>query len=176
VDPTDPRDLAAHHTRFPVEVDSALRAAGWEPGRWDIRQAESWADALRAHVSPGGHEHAVFPAAVEAWAEFGGLRVVGEGPGRQLGPADLHVDPMHGLHLTRTLADLGRALQTELCPLGAELAPDGSTAQAVLAVDADGRGYALDHTGDWFLGRSVDETLVTLVTGLAPQRLTPEAG
>ncbi|MCZ4083233.1 SUKH-3 domain-containing protein, partial [Streptomyces antarcticus] len=34
-------------TRFPVAVNSALRIAGWEPGRWDIKQAEYWADALR---------------------------------------------------------------------------------------------------------------------------------
>lgn len=58
--------------RFAVAVDAALRKAGWRPGRWDIRQAEMWADALRAHVSPAGHRHTVFPAAVEAWAEFGG--------------------------------------------------------------------------------------------------------
>ncbi|PGH46690.1 SUKH-3 domain-containing protein, partial [Streptomyces sp. Ru87] len=35
--------------RFPVAVDAALRKTGWQPGRWDIRQAEIWADALRAH-------------------------------------------------------------------------------------------------------------------------------
>ncbi|MDX3536622.1 SUKH-3 domain-containing protein, partial [Streptomyces sp. MB09-01] len=62
-------------TRFPVAVDSALRTAGWEPGRWDIKQAEYWADALRDHTTPAGHRHTVFPAAVEAWAEFGGLTV-----------------------------------------------------------------------------------------------------
>lgn len=38
-------------TRFPVAVDAALREAGWQPGRWDIRQAEEWADALRSHAS-----------------------------------------------------------------------------------------------------------------------------
>lgn len=162
----------APHHRFPVGVESALRTAGWTPGRWDIRRAEDWADTLRAYASPGGHLHAVFPAAVEVWAEFGALRVAGEGHGRQVAPADLHLDPMHGLHLARALSDLGRALGTELCPLGAELARDGTTAQAVLAVDATGRGYALDHTGDWYLGRGVDETLETLLTGRQPHRLT----
>ena len=68
-------------TRFPVPVDAALRAAGWQPGRWDIKQAEIWADALRDHTSPAGHRHAVFPAAVEAWAEFGGLHITPTGPG-----------------------------------------------------------------------------------------------
>ncbi|WP_333745121.1 SUKH-3 domain-containing protein, partial [Streptomyces ardesiacus] len=74
-------------TRFPVPVDAALRDAGWQPGRWDIKQAEIWADTLRAHTSPAGHRHTVFPAAVEAWAEFGGLHVTPTGPGRQIAPA-----------------------------------------------------------------------------------------
>jgi hypothetical protein len=155
-------------TRFPVGVDAALRAAGWAPGRWDIRQAEEWADALRAHVTPGGHRHAVFPAAVEAWAEFGGLAVpASSGPGRQVAPVALVVDPMCGLHLARTLGDLGRALETEVSPLGEE---PGSG--AVLAIDAEGRVYAVDHTGDWYVGSGIDRALDHLVSGVAPTRLT----
>ncbi|MFD0315485.1 SUKH-3 domain-containing protein [Streptomyces flavalbus] len=154
-------------TRFPVPVDAALRAAGWQPGRWDIKQAEIWADTLREHTSPAGHRHAVFPAAVEAWAEFGGLHITPTGPGRQLAPTAVHLDPLHGLHLARTLGDLGRALDTEVSPLGTE--PDS---EALLAIDAEGRAYALDHTGDWYLGPTIDQALTTLVTGLEPVRLT----
>jgi hypothetical protein len=148
-------------------VDAALRSAGWRPGRWGIQQAEIWADALREHTSPAGHRHAVFPAAVEAWAEFGGLRVTAQGPGRQLAPCTLHLDPLHGLHMARTLADLGRALDTEVCPLGLE--PDTHT---LLALDTEGRAYALDHTGDWYLGPTIDQALTTLLTGIPPVRLT----
>ncbi|MEE1755892.1 SUKH-3 domain-containing protein [Streptomyces sp. SP18CS02] len=154
-------------TRFPVAVDAALREAGWQPGRWDIKQAEQWADTLRAHVSPAGHRHSVFPAAVEAWAEFGGLRVTAPGPGRQIAPARVRFDPLAGLHLARSLADLGRALETEMAPLGEEA--DG---QAVLAIDAEGRVYSLDHAGDWYLGPDVDHALATLVSGTQPLRLT----
>ncbi|GGM04724.1 hypothetical protein GCM10010129_55360 [Streptomyces fumigatiscleroticus] len=154
-------------TRFPVPVDAALRAAGWQPGRWDIRQAEAWADILRDHVSPAGHRHTVFPAAVEAWAEFGGLRLTPTGPGRQIAPAVLDLDPLHGLHLARTLGDLGRALDTEVCPLGAE-----TDTHAVLAIDTEGRVYALDHTGDWYLGPDIDQALAALVAGTEPVRLT----
>ncbi|MFG2674444.1 MULTISPECIES: SUKH-3 domain-containing protein [unclassified Streptomyces] len=153
-------------TRFPVAVDAALRAAGWQPGRWDIRQAEEWADALRSHASPAGHQHAVFPAAVEAWAEFGGLQLTPTAPGRQIAPATVRIDPLRGLHLARTLADLGRALETEVAPLGEE--GDG---QAVLAIDAEGRIYSVDHTGDWYLGPDIDQALATLVTGAQPERL-----
>ncbi|MFF8385135.1 SUKH-3 domain-containing protein [Streptomyces kanasensis] len=154
-------------TRFSVAVDAALREAGWQPGRWDIRQAEHWADALRAHVSPAGHRHSVFPAAVEAWAEFGGLRITPPGQGRQIAPTPLLMDPLAGLHLARSLSDLGRALETELAPLGAE-ADD----QAVLAIDIDGRVYSLDHAGDWYLGPDVDHALSALITGVHPVRLT----
>ncbi|MCA6096510.1 SUKH-3 domain-containing protein [Streptomyces sp. SCA3-4] len=157
-------------TRFPVAVDAALREAGWQPGRWDIKAAENWADALRAHVSPAGHRHTVFPAAVEAWAEFGGLYVTPPGQGRHIAPTAFHVDPLHGLHLARTVADLGRALGTEVCPLGQEL--DG---QALLVIDAHGRVYSLDHTGDWYLGSDIDHAIGTLVTGTRPSRLSAAA-
>jgi len=168
----DRTELPAQHdrhttTRFPVAVDVALRDAGWQPGRWDIRQAEEWADALRSHASPAGHQHAVFPAAVEAWAEFGGLHITASAPGRQIAPAPVRIDPLCGLHLARTLKDLGRALETEVSPLGEE--GDG---QAVLAIDLGGRVYSIDHTGDWYLGPDLDHALATLVTGTQPARLT----
>ncbi|MEU8505698.1 SUKH-3 domain-containing protein [Streptomyces brevispora] len=154
-------------TRFPAAVDAALRTAGWQPGRWDIRQAEEWADALRLHASPAGHQHAVFPAAVEAWAEFGGLHITAAAPGRQIAPAAVRIDPLRGLHLARTLADLGRALETEVAPLG-----DEGDEHAVLAIDIEGRVYSIDHTGDWYLGPDIDKALSTLVTGTQPDRLT----
>ncbi|MFF4960409.1 SUKH-3 domain-containing protein [Streptomyces sp. NPDC001222] len=154
-------------TRFPVPVDAALRTAGWQPGRWNIKQAELWADTLRGHASPAGHRHAVFPAAVEAWAEFGDLHITAQGPGRQLAPATLHLDPLHGLHMARTLGDLGRALDTQVCPLGEE-----SDSRALLAIDTEGRVYSLDHTGDWYLGPDIDHGLATLLTGIEPVRLT----
>ncbi|MFH8638928.1 SUKH-3 domain-containing protein [Streptomyces goshikiensis] len=154
-------------TRFPAAVDSALRTAGWEPGRWDIKQAEYWADALRDHTTPAGHRHTVFPAAVEAWAEFGGLRISAPGPGRQIAPVPVRVDPLTGLHLARTFADLGRALSTELCPLGVD-----ADAGSHLAIDRKGRVYGIDHTGDWYLGGGLDQALTLLLTGLQPTRLS----
>lgn len=154
-------------TRFPGPVDTALRTAGWEPGRWDIKQAEFWADALRDHTTPAGHRHTVFPAAVEAWAEFGGLHITAPGPGRQTAPTPVRLDPLTGLHLARTFADLGRALSTELCPLGID-----ADAGSHLAIDREGRVYGIDHTGDWYLGTDLDEALTLLLTGLQPTRLT----
>lgn len=158
-----------HHTRrFPTAVDDALRTAGWQPGRWDMRQAEQWADTLRGHTTPAGHQHAVLPTAVEVWAEFGALTVQPAGPARHIAPAAVHVDPLPGLHYTRTLSDLGRALNAAVCALGTET--DGNT---LLAIDNHSRVYGLDHTGDWYLGPDFDTALTALLTGARPQRLTP---
>ncbi|MFG3260315.1 SUKH-3 domain-containing protein [Streptomyces sp. NPDC048172] len=157
-------------TRFPVAVDDPLRTAGWQPGRWDIRQAELWADTLRGHTSPSGHRHAVFPAAVEVWAEFGGLHIAPSGPGRHIAPTSVHVDPLRGLHAARTLSAFGRALETEVCPLGAE--GDG---ESLLVVDAAGRVYSLDPSGDWYLGPDFDTALSALLMGITPSRLVAPA-
>ncbi|MFD1833408.1 SUKH-3 domain-containing protein [Streptomyces desertarenae] len=163
-----PRDTS---TRFSVPVDAALRAAGWRPGRRDIAQAEVWADTLRDHRSPAGHRHAIFPAAVEAWAEFGGLHIVSAEPGRHIAPTPVHIDPLRGLHWPRTLSDLGRALGTQVAPLGEE-----DSGNALLAIDAQGRVYSIDHTGDWYLGPTVDAALTALVTGTRPARLPRDPG
>lgn len=174
--PTPSDRARAGSTRFPAAVDVALHEAGWTPGRWDIVQAEHWADTLRAHASPAGHTHTVFPAAVEAWAEFGGLRIAGTGPGRHIAPTPFTLDPLHGLHLARTLGDLGRALGTDVAPLGHEEHSTRQAAgapQALLAIDAEGRVYSLDHTGDWYLGADLDHAIGTLVLGTRPDRLTP---
>lgn len=154
--------------RFPASVDTALRAAGWQPGRRNIEQAEVWADALRAHTTPGGHQHAILPSAVEVWAEFGSLPLTPEGPGREVAPTGLLIDPLPVRHAARTLGDLGRALDTRICPLGAEM--DG---EALLATDTAGRVYAIDPTGDWYLGGDFDSALATLLLGTRPPRLTP---
>ncbi|MEZ0091253.1 SUKH-3 domain-containing protein [Streptacidiphilus sp. EB129] len=152
--------------RFPADAASALTKAGWFPGRRLLPRAEQWADALAGYVSPEGHRHAVFPAAVEAWAEFGGLRVDLEGSGRELARTAFLIDPLAGLYQPRTLGDLGRCLELPLAPLGLER--DG---QALLVLDALGRVYSLDHTGEWFLGQTVDLALTALIIGTAPERL-----
>jgi hypothetical protein len=153
-------------TRFPVAVDDPLQNAGWKPGRWDIVQAEQWADTLRGHISPGGHRHAVVPAAVEVWAEFGALHIAPTGPGRHIAPSPVYIDPLTGLHAARTFSDLGRALGTQVCPLGTE------GEEALLAIDAERRVYSIDATGDWYLGANFDAALSALLMGHVPARLT----
>ncbi|WP_394813090.1 SUKH-3 domain-containing protein [Streptomyces boetiae] len=149
-------------------VDQALMAAGWVPGRQHAALAEHWADALSTHRSPHGHPHALFPAAFETWAELGELTLGPAGPGQAYAATGVVIDPLRGLHWARTLGELGRALGTELCPLGEE---GGGT--ALLAIDREARLYCVDHTGDWYLGPDVLTGLTTLLTGALPHRLVP---
>ncbi|MDI2126747.1 SUKH-3 domain-containing protein [Yinghuangia seranimata] len=153
-------------SRFSTEVVYELGRAGWTVGRKRLAQAEAWAKEIADHVSPDGHRHTVFPAALEAWTEFGGLRIAVEGPGAAVARRPFSLDPRSGLHLPRTLADVGRSIGTHLCPLGEE---DGGAGH--LAVDPGGRVFAIDHTGEWFLGGSVDDALTTLILGRAPARV-----
>ncbi|MFE9425208.1 SUKH-3 domain-containing protein [Kitasatospora sp. NPDC006697] len=149
---------------------AALKQAGWHPGRWEIRRAEQWADELLARPAADGARHAVFPAAIEAWAEFGGLSFDLSGAGREVARTPFLLDPRCGLHQPRTLADLGRALDSRVAPLGEE-----RYGQALLAIDEAGRVYSLDHTGEWFLGQDLDQAVSTLVLGTRPERLRTAA-
>jgi hypothetical protein len=58
-----------------------------------------------------------------------------------------------------------------LSPLGEE---GGGT--GILAVDAQGRVFVLDHTGDWFLGADLDEAITGLVLGRQPHRVNRDGG
>ncbi|MET7300919.1 SUKH-3 domain-containing protein [Embleya sp. NPDC005575] len=153
-------------TRFSTDVVHELKRAGWTVGRRRLTQAEAWARQISDHESPDGHRHSVFPAALVAWAEFGTLHFAIGGAGKDVLRRPFTIDPTRGLHLPRTLTDVGRALGTPLAPLGDE--DDGSS---YLAIDPSGRVFGLDHTGEWFIGSSMDVAISTLVLGLAPVRI-----
>ncbi|WP_432835374.1 SUKH-3 domain-containing protein [Dactylosporangium sp. CA-092794] len=153
-------------TGFPAEVESALREAGWTPGRADTARARSWALALSSHASPAGHQHTVVPPALAVFAEFGGLTVRADGPGAEVARCGIVLDPLRGLHFAATLADLGALIGARLTPLGEQL--DGA---GLLAIDEHGRVFVLDHTADWYLGASVEEAITVLVAGRVPARL-----
>ncbi|WP_433530411.1 SUKH-3 domain-containing protein [Micromonospora sp. CA-263727] len=152
--------------RFPSRVAETLVAAGWSPGRRDDSRAREWALRIAAHATPEGRQHVVTAAAVEAYAEFGGLRVRPQGEGEQIAPSDFHLDPFLVRHSVVTLAELAEVTGAPLTPLGEE--GDGT---GILAIDGQGRVFVLDHTGDWFLGGSLDEALGTLVLGRQPRRV-----
>ncbi|MFI5906783.1 SUKH-3 domain-containing protein [Dactylosporangium sp. NPDC051541] len=152
--------------RFPAGVETALREAGWAPGRDETPRARMWGLALASHASPSGHQHTVGPAALAAFAEFGGLTVRAGGDGAEVAGVGIVFDPLRGLHAASTLAELGELVRARLTPLGEQ--DDGA---GLLAVDDQGRVFVVDHTADWYAGASVDEAIATLLGGRRPARV-----
>ena len=153
-------------SRFPTEVEVVLRASGWTDGR---QVPEASAEVIRIVCDqPGadGSRHTPFPAAEAALTEFGGVFVVQDEPGLQLRRRPFALDPTLAAATAASLADLSRVLGVRLFPLGVE--GDGD---AVLAIDEQGRVFAFDHAGEWFLGPTLDAALTMLITGAAPPRV-----
>ncbi|MGW6282673.1 SUKH-3 domain-containing protein [Kribbella sp. NPDC055071] len=160
--------------RFPREVGIVLAAAGWYQGRRDELYVARATRRLQEQASrfsdrAGGRFH-LFPAASAVLAEFGGIAVEQDGPGRQVRRRPFEFDVVQVAATTQTLAGFSEVIGRRVLPIGLEGAND-----SILAIDEDGRVFALDHAGDWFLGPSIDAALTTLVTGTRPPRLT-EAG
>lgn len=154
--------------RFTPAVEAALRAAGWRPGR---RLDDATLMGIRRVVGQragvfGGGLH-TSRHADRVLAEFGGLVVdVGE-PG-EVNPRPFALDPTMAADSVETLIDAGRALGTSLYPLGVE-----GLDEAVLAIADHGEVLAIDPTGEWSLGDSIEEAFDTLVTGRRPRPATP---
>ncbi|WP_433083623.1 SUKH-3 domain-containing protein [Dactylosporangium sp. CA-052675] len=155
--------------RFAPDVETALREAGWAPGRDVTPRARMWGLALASHASPSGQQHTVVPAALAVLAEFGGLTVRAEGEGAEVARTGIVFDPLRGLHAATTLAGLGELIRARLTPIGEQ--DDGA---GLLAMDEHGRVFLLDHTADWFAGATVDEAIATLLGGRLPARVTDD--
>lgn len=152
--------------RFPGDVLQVLTGAGWSPGRRTDTEAAQAVDIVRAQVGRHGERAEPFPAATAVLAEFGGVYVIQDGAGTDLARRPFAIDPTEVAATTETLADLGKRLRTRLFPIGMEGDHD-----SILAIDEAGRVYAIDHTGTWVLGDTIDAALITLVTGTQPPRL-----
>jgi hypothetical protein len=159
-----PRQIDPDPGRFPAEVTNALVEAGWRPHFGDEVLAEA---AIRDVLEVNGrrHDHAVFPAAREALIRFPGFETRRQGPGEQVWISRVGIRPWDMAHTADTLADFGALLGVRLFPLGTELG------DSIIAVDEQGRIFALDQAGEWFLGPDIDAALTTLLLGRAPARV-----
>lgn len=148
--------------RFSDKVAAALADAGWQPGR---SVAAETAEAIRltcADIGREGEQHRPFPAVVRVLDEFGGLGLKADREGVDYLPRPFAIDPTMASGSAETLADFGRLLGVSLFPIGTE-----GRYESILAMDERGRVFALDHTGEYFLGGTFDEALEALVTGTA---------
>ncbi|MBQ0903041.1 SUKH-3 domain-containing protein [Micromonospora sp. U21] len=150
--------------RFPPEVANPLVAAGWRPHIGDQLMAAAAVRDVTA-VSGQAHQHAAFPAAVEALTAFPSLVGARRGPGERVWISRFDIRPHTISHTADTLAGFGAVLGVRLFPIGTE------QQDSILAVDERGRVFALDQAGEWFLGDTIDAALTTLLLGRAPARV-----
>jgi hypothetical protein len=158
--------------RFSPVVQAALLAAGWQPGRRLPAQtvAEMHLE-VRERVGVFGGRLRPHTAATQALTEFGGLTVGTAQDGTDLHPRPFALDPGLAADSVETMIDVGRALGTDVYPLGIEGLHD-----AVLAITTLGAVLAIDPVGEWLLGETMDEALETLITGRRPSPALPTAG
>jgi hypothetical protein len=148
---------------IPSAVGAALTAAGWQPGRRDDEAARRWGLLLASYNPP----YPFFPAAADALARFGGLRIDPAVPAGEIAASGMHLDPLTAVHAPAALASLAGRIGAKLTPIGRE-SPDGP---GLLAISERGEVFVLDHGGDWFAGQSIEDALVTLLTGRRPARV-----
>jgi hypothetical protein len=168
----EPAGEVAQPGRFPAEVAGVLADGGWMPLPADV--AEALADAMieeTVEVIGRRFEHAPLPAARRLLADFPGVMCGRRGPGVQRAIRLLRLDPTAAAHTADMLGELGPVIGGRLFPIGVEA--EGDT---ILAVDEQGRIFALDQAGEWFLGESIDEAITSLLTGDGPARRIHDDG
>lgn len=159
---SDPDQLEAlldgEYDRFPQDVEDALVAAGWLPGRDASARVGPWLEAFTARAVDG-RRHEPFPAAERLLAEFGLLDVeqVGIGEAEPLRsfhflPLDTWIDPWD-------YARLAHALGRRLFPVAVV---DNT---GYLAVDEAGRVFLMAEFDVSFVGADIDAALESLVRG-----------
>jgi hypothetical protein len=158
--------------RFPDEVAGVLAFGGWMA--LPDEAAELLADTAIDQVMrvPGRNgRHRPFPAARALLREFPTLSVPRRGPGVRRAVRPVTLDPMLAAHTADLLAELAGVLGAGLFPIGVEAGGD-----AQLVVDEQGRIFALDQGGEWFVGASIDEALTSLLTGDGPAERVRDDG
>jgi SUKH-3 immunity protein len=152
--------------RFTGQVAAVLTEAGWTHGRQLDQQAMDAIAYVEQYEGRSGARSVSFPAAEDALREFVGLLVVQDGPGVDVRRKPFLIDPTQVAATASTLADFAAVLGHALFPIGMEGDHD-----SILAIAEDRHVFALDHAGEWHLGRSTDEALNTLITGTLPHRV-----
>jgi hypothetical protein len=152
-------DLVPEPGRFPHEVARILAGGGWT--NHDSREALGDAAITRTVDASGGRLRP-FPAARRVVAEFPGVRCGRRGPGLRRAVRLLTLDPTLGAYAAAALDEFGQVLGVALFPIGLE------GGDAIVAVDEVGRIFVLDQGGEWFVGESIDEALVSLLAGDGP--------
>ncbi|MFI5936147.1 SUKH-3 domain-containing protein [Actinoplanes sp. NPDC051494] len=158
--------------RFPDPVAGALADAGWRPMRRAV--AEVLADGMINDVVTvvgSRFRHRAFPAARAAVMDFPGIFCGLRAPGVRRQIRWLNLEPAAAAHTADLLGEFGEVLGSALFPLGVEAKGD-----AIVAIDEQGRVFGLDQGGEWYLGKDLDEALLSLLTGDGPAERVRDDG
>ncbi|GIF24976.1 hypothetical protein BJ973_007234 [Actinoplanes tereljensis] len=140
--------------RFPPEVSRVLAGGGWLGVELPLVAAIEEAERLSGLPA--------FPAARRALSEFAGVRCGRRGPGRRRAIRLLTFDPLPAARQHRALVELAEVLGVPVFPLAVE------GGDALVVIDERSRVFILDQAGDWFVGETVDEAVIGLLTGDGP--------
>jgi len=155
--PQDPEhDLTSAEigSRWSAETDWALRRAGWHPGR-SVSTAE-WERILREN----DEGFAAHDAARRFLAEFGGLTINVNGPGKTMTRSPIRLDPLLAKWDFEIIDVQSEEMGTYLYPLG-----DTHRGNFYLTMAANGAVYVgLDYPR--LLADSGDEALSKLIEGV----------
>nr|WP_296069469.1 SUKH-3 domain-containing protein [uncultured Actinoplanes sp.] len=145
--------------RFPYEVARTLAGGGWiDLGPYDVLGR----DAISSAVAASGGRLRPFPAVSRAVADFPGVRCGRRGPGARRAIRLLTLDPVPGAYAAEALNEFAEVIGAPLFPVGIE------GGDAILAMDDRERVFILDQAGEWYVGPTLDEALVNLLTGDGP--------
>jgi hypothetical protein len=157
--------------RFPDEVAAVLAGGGWMPLHEESRAA--LADlAVNDAVQVAGQtrRHEPFPAVRTLLADFPTVSVLRRGTGVRRLIRPFTIEPMVAAHSADVLGEFAEVVGAAVFPIGVEARGD-----TWLVADERGRVFALDQGGEWFLGETVDEALIGLLTGDGPaERITDD--
>jgi SUKH-3 immunity protein len=156
-------------SRFPPEVDTALRELGWYPGR-DVRdRVDAWLEVARPDFADAAFErdgyppYEPIPAARRVLDEFGGLRSLSAGRGIAGARTPFDIFPRTGdddlSWMMFHVQALGRRLGQRAFQIG-----QVEQGMGALAVDEQGRVF-LTGTIDLFVAGTFDEALRYLLLG-----------
>jgi hypothetical protein len=145
--------------RFPYEVARTLAGGGWmDTGPYDVLGEAAIAEAVTA----SGNRLTPFDAARRAVADFPGVRCGRRGPGARRAIRLLTLDPVPGAYQAAVLNEFAEVIGERVFPIGVE------GGDALVVIDERERVFVLDQAGEWYVGPTLDEALVGLLTGDGP--------
>jgi SUKH-3 immunity protein len=153
--------------RFTLEVERALRQAGWYLGRALAEsQLEQWY-AFKYKSVPGYHQ--IIPSALVVLREFGGLLIEQDAPGVTCYRESFSIDPLTALGLKESSWHTYEwLLEESLFPLGVT----GSSQDDILAITGSGKVLYMPNEGPLLLvGNTFAHALNSLIVGIMPLAL-----